>query len=215
MVTNTVNLDQIGIEGIAVPNTGNSTILLQIPYDQAKCTITNLPQEGGVRYNVLLYDVISEPKDYMSLFRVCTKAQEGDDIWVYVDSVGGAISTAIAIKTALAGTKAKVHMVGLGDVMSAATLLVDGKDNTSIGKYSHFMYHMSSSGGAGNTTAVIQLNQQILGYIIDYLKESTRNGNITVDELDLIMNKQQDVYITGVEMAKRLKKDILSAHQTN
>lgn len=199
----------IGMESIGVPDVGNSTILLQIPYDQAKCTIVPFQNgEGSILYSVLLYDEITEPRCYMSLFRVCSKATEKDVIRVAIDTIGGSVSTAIAIKTALESTKAKVIYVALGDVMSAGTLLFDGTGECEICKYAHFMYHMSSGGMMGNTMAIIENSQQTLSYILDYLNEALENNCITKEEYDLIVNKRQDVYITGKEMAERLKKDI-------
>lgn len=203
--------DTLGIatEGIAIPDVGNSTILLQIPYEQAKCTIVPLKMgENAIKYNVLLYDVIGDSKDYMSLFRVCSKARQGDEICIFLDTVGGSIATAIAIATALSSTKAKVTKIAFGDVMSAGTLIFDGIGEFEICKYSHFMYHMSSGGMMGSTTSIIRASQQVLDYVKDYLEESVKTGCITEEERSLILDKGQDVYITGKEMADRLKKDI-------
>jgi len=199
-----------GNEAIAIPDVGKSTILFQIPEELSKCTITPMKKNGGTTYNVLLYGSIGEAKEYVSLFRMCTKATEQDCIDVYVDTVGGNITTAIAISNALEGSSAKVRRIGLGDVMSAGTLIVDGGPETEIGKFAHFMYHMSSSGGMGNTTAIIETNQQLFGYIIDYLRDAVNKKCITPEEMDMIVNKRQDVFITGKEMAERLNKELIT-----
>lgn len=205
-----------GMESIALPDVEKSTILFQIPYELAKCTITPVSNgEGGITYHALLYGVIGTAKDYMSLFRICTKSSENDLIKVYVDSVGGDITTAIAIHNALNGTKARVEKIALGDVMSAATLIVDcidspdGRKTCTVGKYAHFMYHMSASGGFGNTTVIIETSQHLFGYIVDYLKEAVKRKCITTDEFDMIVNKRQDVFITAKNMAERLNKQII------
>lgn len=187
----------------------NNNVMMSLSPDAAKCTVSAIKTENGIVFNILLYDIISEPKHYLTLFRICSKAREIDTIRFFCDSVGGSIMTAVSIANALQNTKAKVEKIAFGDVMSAATLIVDCKENTQIAKYSHFMYHMSSTGGLGNTTALIETNQEILKYVIDYLKNAVAEEIITTDEFDLIVNKRQDVYITGPEMAKRLKKDIL------
>jgi len=204
-----LEIEVSGMESIAVPDVGQSTILLQVPYEAAKCTVVAVPNgENSILYNVLLYDEITEPKDYMSLFRICTKSRETDVIKIAFETIGGSVTTAVAIATALSGTKAKVIKIALGDVMSAGTLLCDGTGHIEIGEYAHFMYHMSSSGLMGNTKAVIEGGKQIVDYIEDYLKEAVETGCITSEELDLIVNKRQDVYVVGQEMAKRLNKDI-------
>lgn len=190
-------------------NENSSNLLMQVPYEQAKCTISAVKKEEGVVYNVLLYDVITLPKYYMPLFRLCSKATERDEINVYGDSIGGNLATAISIAVAIKNTKAKTKMIALGDIMSAMTVIIDCGENTEISKYAHFMFHMSSSGGMGNTTQVIEVNQQTFGYILDYLKVAVKNKSITTEEFDLIVNRRQDVYITGQEMAKRLGKTVL------
>lgn len=203
-------------ESIAVPDVGKSTVLFQIPSNLAKCTITPTPKENGTFYRVLLYGTIEAAKDYMSLFRIMSKCTENDEVEVNIDSPGGDIRTAIAIRNSIYSSKAhKVNLIALGDVMSAATLIYngttseDGRFTCNIGKYAHFMFHMSSHGIMGNTVRVIEESKLLLGYVDDYLKDSIKNNCITPEEYDLISNKQIDVYITAKQMAERLNKQII------
>lgn len=204
-------MEFIGIDGVQMAGDNKSTVLLDIPPQAAACTISVAPNDnGGAGYIALLYGPIMKPSAYTTLERICVKATDKDTIDVYVDSPGGSVTIAVGICSFLALTKAKVRRIAIGDVMSAATIIIDGADTTYIGKYAHFMYHMSTNGGLNKTTKMIGASQLIFKYIVDYLKRAVKRGCITMDEAKSIVNQECDVYITGPEMANRLKKQLFN-----
>jgi len=208
-----ISTESIGTENSGykpVPSVGESTIFFQLPADMAKCTITAVAKDdGGLVYNVLLYGVIANHKDYMSLSRMCSKSTEKDDIDIYVHSPGGSVTVAAGLLSKLANLSANVRFIAFGDVMSAATLFfTKAFDSMKVCKYARFMYHMSSTGGMSHTAKLIEDNKNIFEYISDYLVEANKSGLLTTDELDTIIDKRQDVFILANEMCKRLNQEI-------
>lgn len=210
------NTNNIGIEAVnryeQVPGVGESTVFFQLPLDMAKCTVTASPKSNkGICYTVLLYGAIVKNKDYMPLTRACSKCTEDDDIDIYVHSPGGSVIVTAGLLSNLAASSANVKFIAFGDVMSAATLFFTKSfDRMRVCKYSRFMYHMSSTGGMSHTAKLIEDNQNIFNYISDYLVEATKSGILTPEELNIVINQRQDVFILAEEMSKRLRQEIYS-----
>lgn len=82
-------------------------------------------------------------------------------ITVKISSPGGEVYSALAIADLLCSSNCHIHTIGLGQVFSAATLVLACGDKRSIGRRSFVMHHESSFGAEGRFSDVKEQVEQV------------------------------------------------------
>ncbi len=159
---------------------------------------------SGMKYDFDISE-IGHSEDFQQLLQVLRFAQEEDEIHLHINSPGGSLFTAVQICTAIAGSNAKrvsAHAEGL--VASAATLIFLGCNQWNISPLASFMFHTSSSVEIGKMPDMlksIKAHEAHLNVVCGTLYKDF----LTEDEIDLIINKNDDMWLTAAEATERLE----------
>ena len=124
----------------------------------------------------------------------------------HINSYGGDLFTAIQFMRVLTETKANIVASVEGACMSAATLIFLTAKHWEISNHSMFMFHNYSGASIGKGG---EMYDQISHFKVwgDKLLKDVYSGFLTPDEIKEILNNK-DVWMTGEEVSKRLKKKI-------
>ncbi len=126
-----------------------------------------------------------------------------DPITFYISSYGGSADEMFSIYDMMTITKAKceVHTIGLGKIMSAATLLLASgtKGQRKIGRHCRVMIHAVAAGSAGelhdieNEVKTIKHIQEL------YIKALSKETNMTSRTIQKLLDRKVNVYLTAEE----------------
>lgn len=87
---------------------------------------------------------IGNVEEYCDLLDILDGAEQGDVVHLYINSIGGSVSTAISILHAMQRTQAAVVCHGDGEVTSAASLIFFAGDQLVIYPYTFGLLHDGS-----------------------------------------------------------------------
>mgnify|MGYP001230518942 CR=1 FL=1 len=126
-----------------------------------------------------------------------------DPIQFYISSYGGSADEMFSIYDMMAITKTKceIHTIGLGKIMSAATLLLASgtKGKRKIGRHCRVMIHAVAAGSAGelhdieNEVKTIKHIQEL------YIKALSKETNMTSRTIQKLLDRKVNVYLTAEE----------------
>ena len=126
-----------------------------------------------------------------------------DPITFYISSYGGSADEMFSIYDMMAITKTKceIHTIGLGKIMSAATLLLASgtKGKRKIGRHCRVMIHAVAAGSAGelhdieNEVKTIKHIQEL------YIKALSKETNMTSRTIQKLLDRKVNVYLTAEE----------------
>ena len=126
-----------------------------------------------------------------------------DPITFYISSYGGSADEMFSIYDMMTITKSKceVHTIGLGKIMSAATLLLASgtKGKRKIGRHCRVMIHAVAAGSAGelhdieNEVKTIKHIQEL------YIKALSKETNMTSRTIQKLLDRKVNVYLTAEE----------------
>ena len=126
-----------------------------------------------------------------------------DPITFYISSYGGSADEMFSIYDMMSITKTKceIHTIGLGKIMSAATLLLASgtKGQRKIGRHCRVMIHAVAAGSAGelhdieNEVKTIKHIQEL------YIKALSKETNMTSRTIQKLLDRKVNVYLTAEE----------------
>ena len=126
-----------------------------------------------------------------------------DPITFYISSYGGSADEMFSIYDMMTLTKSKceIHTIGLGKIMSAATLLLASgtKGKRKIGRHCRVMIHAVAAGSAGelhdieNEVKTIKHIQEL------YIKALSKETNMTSRTIQKLLDRKVNVYLTAEE----------------
>ena len=126
-----------------------------------------------------------------------------DPITFYISSYGGSADEMFSIYDMMTITKAKceVATIGLGKIMSAATLLLASgtKGKRKIGRHCRVMIHAVAAGSAGELHDIeneVKTIKHIQELYINALSAETRMTKRTIQKL---LDRKVNVYLTAEE----------------
>lgn len=164
---------------------------------------------GSFEYHLHLYSALeigiwSNVID--TLCRVLDLATDKDIVHIHIASPGGAVILMGRIISAINRTKAKVITYAEGCVASAATAIWANGHERHIYPGAYFMQHMSSQLLLGKTTDIAAKSVFAVSYIQTRLNQLVDIGLFTQDEINDMVDKSADVYISGREAVNRVGK---------
>lgn len=178
-----------------------------LPKADPKCPVLVSPIQESRNIHVVasLQDVVRGTESYQTLLALLSNAIEGDTIDIVIDSPGGLVSTGITIMNAILTSEAHVKTIAQGDCASIACCIWSVGDELEAQDWSDIMFHMSSHGARGNSTAIERDARQIVDYMKYIFAYQQERGLITAEEVEKICNNKLDLFISGIEMQERLK----------
>lgn len=164
---------------------------------------------GSFEYHLYLYSALkvetwSNVID--TLCRVLDLATDKDMVHIHIASPGGYVSLMGRVISAINRTKAKVITYAEGCVASAATAIWASGHERHICPGAYFMQHMSSQLLLGKTTDIAAKSVFAVKYIETRLNHLVDIGLFTQEEINDMVDKSADVYISGREAVNRVGK---------
>ena len=161
--------------------------------------------------NVIGYDIYivgSIYYDINKLHQCITLLDNVDadkDINVYINSGGGLVSNGGAIASSITTCKATVTTIAIGQVMSAATFIWHAGHKKEISDAASFMFHFSGGGYYGNVDRGATRLSGIRDYTkVKLLKPMVDSGYMSDSEYDLLINQEENIFISADKMINRL-----------
>lgn len=143
------------------------------------------------RHEVFLNNYLEHPDEMNTLLSILNTCQEDDDIRMYINSGGGSLSSVESLLHAMKNTKAHIHIVGSGEIASAATLPLFFADTYELSDDVSFMFHNASYGDWGNCQDMMEHSRFFYDKMVKMISR-IYGGFFNDDEIeDIIVNKRQ------------------------
>lgn len=146
---------------------------------------------------------IGDAVDYVEWFEIIRNAGENDVVYLYINSPGGKLWTAIQMMRAMAECKGTLVASVEGMCMSAATLIFLAAKHYEISNHSMFMFHNYSNIAVGKGG---EIHDQVLHerewsqrMFTDQYKDF-----LTDQEIKSVLDNK-DIWLTGDEVVQRLQ----------
>lgn len=131
-------------------------------------------------------------------------AESGTETRIYLNSFGGSVQTAARLISSMKRSKSHIKTIACGNVISAGTFIWAEGAERIIHPASTFMFHASSHGSYGKTSAVAQNAEIMEAYVKDIILEPMmKSGILTSGEYQMILSGE-DVVIPGLLLQARL-----------
>ena len=144
-------------------------------------------------------------KWYYPLLQCLNKATECDIITIYLNTPGGCVFTTTQIVSAINLTAAKVHLVVQGLCASGGTIIAFAANYETITVDPHtlFLFHIASMFSYGK---INELHDTVGGMrkLIDTLYRDSFEQILTKDELNDVLVRDRELYLTGRDINVRL-----------
>ncbi len=160
--------------------------------------------EGGEHAEVFLFEMIHHPFFYVDLLQFLYEATEDDTCKITIDNNGGFLTTGIALSEAIKRTKAHVTTKCVSIAASAAAVTFTPGHTKEAYEWGFLMYHTASYGLQGNTKEHREHVQYIEAIMQELMIEAKNENLITESDIDDIMVKARDVFISGIEVNNRI-----------
>lgn len=153
-------------------------------------------------YHFYIITEIDQPEAYLDLINVLKTAEAHDTIFIYLNTPGGSLSTAVQIIGAIRQCAGTVVTCLEGEVCSAGTMIFLSGHRHIISPHSTFMIHNYSHwfGGKGNEVV------SYIKYQEQYFRKLARDvysGFLTDEEIDAVFDGK-DFWMDSDEVLRRL-----------
>ena len=160
---------------------------------------------GNFEYHFQFTGVIDEPDPWCTLIQTLDMAKDGDDVYIYFNSVGGTVITGVAIANALLHTKANTHGVVIGICASIAAMCLCACKEIRCMPMTHVMFHSTSGGSFGKTLDCENQAANMNEYFKD-LMSSVATRILTEEQINYIYATRRDLWLTAAEVNATQKK---------
>jgi ATP-dependent Clp protease protease subunit len=125
-------------------------------------------------------------------------------IHLIVSTYGGSVDEMFSLYDTIKFLPCPIYTVGLGKVMSAGVLLLASgvKGNRCIGKNARIMMHSLSGGSSGNIFEIINDTKEHERMHKSMMSSLSKETNMSIKQVEEIMKKGHDVYMTAEEAIK-------------
>lgn len=165
-------------------------------------------------HHFYIIDEIGESDEYLDLINVLKTAEQQDTIFVYLNTPGGNLFTAIQIMSAIRNTAATVVTCLEGEVCSAGTMLFLCGHKQIVNPNCSFMIHNYSAGIGGK-------GHEIASHVAFRNEYSRKLMNdiyvnfLTTKEIEEVLDGK-DIWLSSDQVIERLeKKDSLMSSDIN
>lgn len=154
-------------------------------------------------FHYYITDEIEDPEPYLDLINTLKIAEAHDTIYIYLNTPGGSLDTAMQIIASMKQSRAHVITSIEGTCASAGTLIFLSGDSFIINPHSTFMIHGYSHfvGGKGHEVkARVQYTEEFFAQIAnDFYKDILK-----IEEIEEVL-KGKDIWFDSNKLIERLK----------
>lgn len=184
-------------------NTNNNSEFHQFPFfpnrDQIRSFKRNIPVSI---YDFYIVDDIKEPEAYIEMIQTLKSADPQDTVFIYLNTNGGNLYTAVQILSAMSNSPARVITCLEGQVCSAGTFIFLKGDAKLVNPNCTFMIHNYSQATSGKGNEVVQH----INFMGDYFKKlavDIYKDFLTAEEIDSVVSGN-NLWMDSHEVATRL-----------
>lgn len=170
---------------------------------------TSVDDDGNINYTLFMFCALDTEtwSNVVDTFcRTLDLASETDTVHIRIASPGGSVFLMGRMISAIKKTKAKVITYAQGCVASAATTIWASGHERHILPGAYFMQHMSSQLLVGKTSDIAYKSVFCVQYIERQLKPLIEIGLFTEQEVNDMIEKSSDIYISGRKAIERVGK---------
>lgn len=158
-----------------------------------------------IRHDFYVTGDIGEADDYLGMFQTLATASPMDVIYIHLNTHGGDFYTACQIAVEIQRSNAgAIIACADGLVASAGTIIFLACDNWVVSEFSQFLFHTSSGGSYGKLP---DSKKSILAHEehINRVSSIIYQPFFDAEEIDSIINKNQDYWLTPDQVLDRLE----------
>ena len=158
--------------------------------------------QSQLQLHFYLSGPIEEPEKYIDMIHRIKIAPEGSQIFIYLNTPGGNLSTGVQIVSAMKSTQASVMVIAEAEVYSLGTIILLSADEIMINDHCLLMFHnMSGSiGGKGNEQK-LQIDATTKWF--SQMAHDIYSGFLTASELKRLGNGE-DFWFDSNETRQRI-----------
>ena len=156
------------------------------------------------RIEIFLSGPIKTQENYTKHYQLIRNAGPNDEIYIYINSGGGAASSAIQFIRAMQETQARIVCSAEGECMSAATMIFLCGDVIEVSQNCLFLFHNYSGGTFGKGGEMIdqlsferEWSKRLLHEVYD--------GFFNDDEIESMLHNK-DIWMHADEVLERAQK---------
>jgi ATP-dependent protease ClpP protease subunit len=161
--------------------------------------------EHEKRVNVWLFGVLSITNDYLKLISLLHTVTDDFVIHIYIHSPGGSIAVGSNILTAMARCKAQIVTHNIGIAASCGSLILSFGDKIEVADNSITMFHNALQGSRDSVHRLLSQTQHTITMVMDLFTRMKNIGVITEEEIEGIVKRGEEYYLTAPTMVQRLK----------
>lgn len=155
-------------------------------------------------HHFYLTGTVDEPEKYTEMVQVMKTAEEHDTIYLYINSPGGYLSSAIQIISAMRNSPAQIITVLEGEAYSAGSLIFLAGHKLVVNGLTSFMIHKYSHGVVGKGSDVASQVSFSERYY-DQICKNIYKDVLSEDEMER-MQRGEDFWFTAGELVQRLRQ---------
>lgn len=155
-------------------------------------------------HHIYLSEGIDDPEKYVEMIHRIKNANQGEVIYIYLNTPGGRLDTAIQIINAMRVSQAKIVTVVEAEAHSAGTMIFLCGDEFIVHDNCSMMFHNFSGGSRGKGNEMkLQIDATVRWF--NKLAKDIYYPFLTHDEIDNMIDGK-DIWMESEEIRKRLKK---------
>lgn len=155
--------------------------------------------------HIFISGEIQHPEEYIEEFQALKEASQNDTIYIFLNTAGGHIDTALQFVNNIKSCAGKVVGVIEGICHSAGTYIFLACDDWVLNEDVLMMIHNYSGGHYGKGNDLLQAAQETHKWIISLMK-NIYTPFLTPEELEVVETK--DLYLTPENIMERLDRVI-------
>ncbi len=145
---------------------------------------------------------IKEPKYYRPLIQSIESLNEGDAVYLSINSYGGYLDGAVALINAMRSTDAEVHVCIDGMAASAASMIALAAPSISVSPYANMMIHSATFGSFGKQSDVISHAQFVDSRVKKLMSEVYMDFLSEEEFAEVLMGRE--IWLNAEEIIERL-----------
>jgi len=154
------------------------------------------------KHQLFIHNNLEQQEEMIAIVDTLYSASERDEVVIHLNSGGGNIDSLDTLLMAMASCPAHIHVIGTGNIASAATFILLAADSFEISPFATLLFHTVTFGVYGQSQDNLELTQ-FLHDESERLMRTYYKHLFTPEEIDdMIVNKRQK-YLTSEQFTSR------------
>lgn len=161
------------------------------------------PSSNGV-FTAYLFGSIADPRQFINVFQAFDAADEGDNVYVNLSSVGGSLDATDTFLQHMEECKGRVIVRASGGCHSAASIILLNAPEFTLSDGFSCLIHCGSLGVSG-TLSEFKVSSAFQAKHMESILRATYEGFLTEEEIDRMIDGK-DFFLNAEEFMARYEK---------